>query len=334
MTKSNKLIYIYVLVDQDKFQRSKDIIKSAIYVGKGTGARMDAHIQEAKLALQDKSRLDTASNPEKVKQLVAMLEEGKQIKAYRISAGYSTDEDAFIAEALAITLINSSRSEDERLLNAVSGHGSTKITDMVEHFLFAGCTDVTLPETSDTSAIFVKVGGDGDFYKHEHEEEEKISGITKMSEGQVKKSKKRREEKLEIRRGWDPMEPWNNEEATERARRYWPFKEERVIEWINNPAKRPKFLFAGIKDGNKTVVRYIWEIDWSKNLEHYPGNRWGFPLKEEATPSAALKAVQEQYLGACLYNPVKEEDLKDKKKQITMKQALSAYAHGVRIIRI
>lgn len=94
----------------------------------------------------------------KVEELKELVINGRKIKAIRILAGYLSDEDAFRAEALAITLINSSRAVagTKLLLNAVNGHHAQRVSDMQEHFLYTQADDELLPAKPDEYAILVK----------------------------------------------------------------------------------------------------------------------------------------------------------------------------------
>lgn len=81
------------------------------------------------------------------------------------------------------------------------------------------------------------------------------------------------------RRGWDPNDPWDDGEARERARRYWPLGDKNVLGWFESPKSIPSVLLLGIPDKGKTVVRYAWEIDPEGRWEYYPEiTRWGVPL--------------------------------------------------------
>jgi hypothetical protein len=319
---TSKLIYVYVLVDDKEFEKhDRDVIKSALYVGKGTGARMDAHIKEATKALNDPALLRGVSNPSKVKALAARLEKGGQIKAFRISAGYSTDRDAYLAESLAITLINSSRNPENKLLNQVSGHNAVPIADMATHFLFAGSEDIYLTAKPLKYAVLVKATTDGvgtavfkTTKKLFHFKGQAILNVKVMKAAGPRKD----------RRGWDPMNPWTSLEAQERARQFWPIASEKVVDWLSNgSASRPDFLFAAVPDAGKTVVRYIWEIDWSRGIEFHPdGKQWGFYLTED--DNQALKKCKESYLGKVLHTVNKGQKT----------QALKNYSSGVRVIGI
>jgi hypothetical protein len=65
-----------------------------------------------------------------------------------------------------------------------------------------------------------------------------------------------------VRCGWDPLDPWTDLEARDRARRYWPIAAHRVASWIRDPATMQASLLLGIEEsGGRTVVRYAWSID-------------------------------------------------------------------------
>ena len=328
--KPPRLIYVYVLVDENEFKKNgRNVIKSALYVGKGIGARMHEHIREAKQALADSSNVVQRINQSKVQKLVEMLERGSQISAFRISAGYSSDKDAFLAESLAITLINSSRGDNNKLLNAVSGHNSVPIADMATHFLFAGSKVERLPAIANELAILVKTTDKESATDHFVPLKKKyiykgepVNGISVMTLGRTKKP----------RRAWNPINPWTDLEAIDRARHYWPFSIEKIMNWLSSRNERPRYLFAAVPDGMNSVVRYIWEIDWDSGVEFHPfqkdgkTGKWGFNLFEnqESPPSRNFDVCRKKYLGTVL-----KEDRKGKEVQV-----LSGYSMGTRLIGI
>ena len=86
-------------------------------------------------------------------------------------------------------------------------------------------------------------------------------------------------EEPEIRRGWDPQDPWDNVEARERGYRYWQLGSERVAGWLRDPTTAPSHLLLGIPLRGQTVVRYAWEIDLDGQWEYFPEwSLWGVPL--------------------------------------------------------
>jgi hypothetical protein len=249
------------------------------------------------------------------------------VKAFRISAGYSTDDDAYIAEALTITLINSTRAEGNKLLNAVRGHHSVDIADMATHFLFAGSEDMELPAKSVEKAVLVKTTEEESSTAHyEPSKRERwmykgnpVDGVVVMRAVREKRP----------RRAWDPMRPWDDQEAADRARHYWPFGKETIMGWLEGQ-DRPRYLFAAVPDGAKSVVRYIREIDWTKGLEFHPFEKggsvgkWGFSLLDGE--SKDLKACREKYLGKCL--------VENREGSARPTQVLNGYNKGVRVIGI
>ncbi len=321
--KKPKLIYVYALVDGERFKRYPDIVREALYIGKGTGSRMSEHMSEVLTHLDSDQGSEGAPPSRKIKALMDAVKSGRKIKAIRISAGYLTDEDAFRAEALAITMINAYRSSSKKelLLNAVNGHHAQRIADMKEHFLYAQSEDEFLPTKPDEYAILVKTSDHESSDQHwaplkksfTHKKE-LIPMVTAMSPRRGKKA----------RRAWDPLDPWSPEEAHDRAQRYWPFKTSTVVEWLAGEKNRPTWLFAGVPDGGDTVVRYAWRIDWGKNWQFFLMNsetgtgKWGIPVErpEELTLHPLLgRRLMEERTG-------KET------------QALAGYAHGVRVIGV
>lgn len=311
-------IYIYALIEKEKYFHNQDIVRDALYIGKGTSSRMSAHLNEVERCMKDKSKIADSSNPEKIQKIIEITKKGRVIIPIRISDDYLEDEDAFLAESMAISCINTSRESMgiPLLLNAVNGHHQKRIADMEEHFLYTQCEDVELPEVPEEYAILVKTT------------DQVINDVRwkKLKEPFISKDGKKIpkitiyspiSDKID-RRAWNPLDPWTPEEAHSRAYHYWYFKPERVIDWLNNSKDRPKYLFAGVPDGKDTVVRYVWEIDWNKNWERYDSGQWGIPVTD---PS---ELIQHELLGKRLML----------KKDGKLQQVLLGYAKGVRVIGI
>lgn len=329
-SKKIKLIYVYMLIDEAKFKAQKKEKKNqfgaAIYVGKGTGSRMHEHNQQVLRALDDEVKLGALRNTKKIEALMRNIREGKAVKAVRISAGYSSDRDAFRAERLAIDMINSFLKSQGRasLLNAISGHGAGAC-DIGEHFIMAACEEYVLdPKKSATQAILVKTAThdsiDGQFRtkKEPFTFKSKVIPSIALMGTEVRRRKERR--------AWDPLAPWNDEEAKARCCRYWPIAKDKVVGWLTDkPLDRPTVLLGGVPDGSETVVRFAWRIDYSaKNpsdpnrWEYYDwgkNSRWGIPIGERVKHPLLGKKLMEKRNG--------------KKVQV-----LLAFPHGVRVLGI
>lgn len=63
------------------------------------------------------------------------------------------------------------------------------------------------------------------------------------------------------RLGWNPDDLWDDDEARERGRRYWPIGRDTVRGWLEAPASAPRHLLLAVPSGAGTAVRYAWEID-------------------------------------------------------------------------
>jgi hypothetical protein len=318
-----KIIYVYVLVDRKSFTKSKDIVKHALYVGKGTGSRMSQHMNEVMKRLRGEAGSGDGANKKKIEELMKLAKAGREVQAIRISAGYLSDKDAFRAEALAITLINSARASSgaSLLLNAVNGHHAQHICDMQEHFLYTQADDELLPKKPSEHAILVKTTdkemSESQWRPLQRSFTHKGVVFPKITVCSQVRERARR-------RAWDPLDPWSPEEAHARAYHYWPFKTERIVSWLEDSVGRPKWLLAGVPDGNDTVVRYAWHIDWDKNWEFYPKEkgsltgRWGVPISD------ANAIVQHPLLGKRLV------ENRDSKRV----QVLKDHTSGVRVIGI
>jgi hypothetical protein len=90
-------------------------------------------------------------------------------------------------------------------------------------------------------------------------------------------------------RGWDPFDPWTDQEARERARRYWPIAAHRVRSWLAEPETSPRCLLLGIPEPDgRTVVRYAWQIDPQGSWEFYRLEAMGHTARQASPgPSTA-----------------------------------------------
>lgn len=100
-----------------------------------------------------------------------------------------------------------------------------------------------------------------------------------------------------LRRGWDPHQPWTDEEARERARHYWPIRAGNagILRAIAEDGRLQ--LALGISDPRtgETVVRYTWNVTVDKPWLDYGGTigfELGKPFDEKLHP----------FLGKCLIN--------------------------------
>ncbi len=139
--------YIYGLSDPDQATEPNDLISSLFYVGKGTGDRLHAHIASVLSALKNDVELGKLTNQEKVRRIIAGIEGGNVPRSVKISSGYESENDAYLAESFAIELINSvlvARGLPQ-LTNIAKGRGRA-IMDMEEHNRFVSAEELVLAE--------------------------------------------------------------------------------------------------------------------------------------------------------------------------------------------
>ena len=123
------------------------------------------------------------------------------------------------------------------------------------------------------------------------------------------------------RPGWNHDDPWDDDEARERGRRYWPIGRDTVRNWLEAPASAPRYLLLAIPSGAGTAVRYAWEIDPGDEWEYHVTDNgewygWGVPLgRRDHDYSLLGKVLVEQRNG----------------KEV---QVLQNYAGGWRILNV
>lgn len=279
--------YVYGIVDPEEVDLTQapskeEQLAAVIYVGKGTGNRMDQHLKDAEWLLEnDPESLSVAGR--KLQRLAELLKAENPPKAIKLMAGFEDEGDAYRAEAFAIEAVNAIRQAMRRplLTNAVKGHGIA-VEDLGSYMDRINVENIVLPMGSDELSILVKITNEdmSDWEKSESVDPSfDHSRVSSVALGRIVDMKDI--EQLEDRRGWDRHNPWSEEEAKKRAYRYWPIKPETVGSWIEDPANAPRYLMAGVDEAEGTVVRYVWEIDSEGKWEAYNsegGVRWGIPL--------------------------------------------------------
>jgi len=296
--------YVYGLTDHmEDGYAGVDLLSSVFYVGKGVAGRWDHHLDEVEKALERGLETSILTNQAKVQRIVDNIGLGGRPRSVKLASGLETEADAYIAEALAIELVNAVlvARNLEPLTNVVSGHGRS-VMDLEEHRYFVEARDLTLePVEHDGrdmvtgqdwqeiragdifSAIFVKMGT-RDFEARVHRATRHsphylgraAARVVVMDEGQVSG----------VRKGWNPNTPWTADEAHERAYRYWSLAKTRVEGWIYRSATAPSNLVGLVPDRSGSVARYVWPIDPGGVWERYPTvrNRWGIPVINKLHP--------------------------------------------------
>jgi hypothetical protein len=323
--KDDESYYIYGLVDPLALHQTGDQLLSIFYVGKGNRTRWAHHEAEERRALnREEVRLERRSS--KAERIRMILDRGQQVPAIRLSAGYLNEADAYRAEALAIDTVNATLAAAGRppLTNATPGHRAGFVW-LGEHFTFTETTEQDVDpaaapdEGQGVTEIFVK--GTSDSFTRPGQRRSTAAALpddVRDLTGRVVAIDSLGEDHPEAieSRGWDPFNPWTDQEARERARRYWPIAAYRVRSWLVEPGTLPACLLLGIPEpGGRTVVRYVWQIDPQGLWEFYvDSRRWGVPLGERVRDHPRL--------GSALY------ETKNGRRQ----QVLAGYAAGIRVL--
>lgn len=318
--------YIYGLVDPDVNVSANaalsERLAAVFYVGKGTGNRMDQHGFEAQKLIEDDlvDELDV-ERQRKLRRCVEILQSGGKVQTIKLMGGFEREEDAYRAESFAIEAVNAVRAETgrERLTNAVAGHGIS--TESLEtYFDRLHVEDVVTSLDAEYESILVKGTSEdmesGNYVAAPVSEFEGNANIPQDVRDAIAFMQQVDGAPI-LRRRWDRHQPWSDEEARERGRRYWPIDRARVFSWVRGESNPPKYLMLAIPEAQgRTVVRYVWEIDPSQKWEIYAGGRWGIPLGD---------AVED--------HPYINKSLRVESESGKTVQALLNYSSGIRIAR-
>lgn len=317
--------YLYGLVDPQALRETGDRLLSIFYVGKGTRARWQQHERDVLSDLRaEVERLERHSS--KAERIRKILERGEQVPALRLSAGYLDEQDAYYAESLAIDTIDAALTAAGRpgLSNATPGRHAGFVW-LREHFTYTEALAELLsgpapePTRSDepTSPSEILVKGTADELEMPAQ---RRADPSRLPRALVAHAARVQTVQFtgpgELRRGWDPLDPWTDAEARERGYRYWPIAEATVTRWLAGTEQPPGALLLGVPARNgETVVRYAWEVDPEGTWEYYLDlKRWGVPL--------GRRLLEHPRLGHALY-----EERNGRRVQV-----LFGFAGGIRVL--
>lgn len=274
--------YVYGLIDPAVRRQTKDDLLSVFYVGKGKNERWRDHERDELQSLRRELHLVTRGS--KAERIRKILDRGEEISAIRLSSGYKDSKDAEFAEALTIALLNTILKQAglDELTNGTRGNHAGFLP-LTRHFKFVSSDKLLIPPDGDEPVLLVK----GDT------RELPVGGQRVLGEGLPEELGPWRNQ-IKIlgygdpqdefpRPGWDPENPWDDGEARERGRRYWPIGRAKVRGWLKAPMSAPRHLLLAIPSRAGTAVRYAWEIDAGDEWEYYVNNDgewygWGVPL--------------------------------------------------------
>jgi hypothetical protein len=311
--------YVYGLVDPAVRRQTKDNLLSVFYVGKGKNERWRDHEQDE---LQDLRReLHLVTRGSKAERIRMILGRGEEIPAIRLSSGYKESKDAELAEALAIALLNTILKQAglDELTNGTRGNHAGFLP-LPRHFKFVNTDRLVIPPDAAELVLLVK-GDTHDLPAGGHRVlgEDLPEGLGQW-QNRIKILGHSDPQSTFVRPGWDPDNPWDDDEARERGRRYWPIGRETIRSWLEAPSSAPRHLLLAIPSRAGTAVRYAWEIDergdWEYHVADDHKHRWGIPLGKRDHDHPLLgKVLVEERNG----------------KQV---QVLRNYASGWRILNV
>lgn len=324
--------YIYGLVDPTELKEGvsasnySNVLASIFYVGKGSGYRMDSHLEQVQSEMELISS-ESGLLGRKARKILSLLENGIRPKSVKLVADLSDENEAYRVESFAIEAVNAMRGAFGRdpLTNAVKGHG-VAMEDMDNFMNRLEVEDLIVDFTADELSILVK-GTAEDLVSCEYIENPDGSVIDYIEFPLALKNKIAVMSEIEgsgvSRRGWDVTHPWTNDEARARASRFWPLGKDQVSSWLSDSAGAPRYLMLGIEEGKSTVVRFVFPILRDEKWEYYPGGqnelgtwkpRWGLPLGDPVVEHPYLNRV-----------------LKQRNTNGQTTQVLHGYAGGIRV---
>jgi hypothetical protein len=288
-----RVYYVYGLIDPQAMRDTHDELLSVFYVGKGRGSRAEDHENDVRRALTREAEL-LERHGSKAARIRKILERGDRVQALILASGFIDSQDAERAESLAIATVNAllAAAQRSQLTNASPGNFAGFL-HLSEHLTFVSCDPLVIdPEAGAHLAILVK-GTPEPLAAGGHREVQEDLGFDALAERIiVLRDALEPDDGAFTRRGWDPHDPWSDDEARERARRYWPLGREKVLAWLGDPDGMPRLLLLGIPHHGRTVVRYMWSIAPDGAWEYFPDtHRWGVPLGKRILKHSLLGKV-------------------------------------------
>lgn len=294
---------------------------SIFYVGKGTGKRWENHFKEAQRQFSQDENGEPPELSAKFRALREILQACESHHDFEnyvyIVKGGLPEKSALQLEALTIELLLSMGVE---LSNLVRGHHSADLlkpaaevrryygaepmfvdwirADSITDFLAGG------PRGEDTLFLAMKGSTEDMAYLEDVDWEDAVTGEADNIDGVHRVLARPDPEK--IRRGWNPEDPWTDEEARERARHYWTISAEklRTLQQIALDERLELVLLIRDPRAGQTAIRYHWQVEGEGEwLEYgtYEGETWrreqvGIPL------GAAFEEKEDALLGHIPYN--------------------------------
>lgn len=269
--------YVYALSSTPVDQSETFDPSSIFYVGKGTGKRWESHFTEAQQEIARLADETEQELPAKFAAIRGIIEEAEgnldfENYVYIVKGGLE-EKNAFLLEALTIELLAKA---GVALTNLVRGHHSAdllKPAGEVRRYygaeplavdrILAKDVGAFLPggERDDEILCIAVKGSIADMdlredvpWGEENDETRFAGGVAyTVSSTAVEGG----------RRGWDPDDPWTDEEARERARHYWNISPRNVelLQEISRDGRLELVLLIQDPRAGQSTIRYHWKID-------------------------------------------------------------------------
>lgn len=210
--------------------------------------------------------------------------------AQRWALGAAAKVEAFAIEAINALRLAHGR---EPLTNAVKGHG-VAIEPLAQYESRMHTERVEVSDRNGKGQLAILVSADlDDSGNAEYQVGDAADLPTELHNLAGRVNWMEWAADLPARRAWDVHMPWNNEEACERARRFWKLGANNVRAWIERPATAPTHLLLGVKESQRspTTIRYAWHIDPNGTWECYAGSTVGVPLGDADHEHSLLNTI-------------------------------------------
>lgn len=300
--------YVYGLVDPARRRTTTDDLLSVFYVGKGKNDRSGDHARDVPRKLNQMVEV-TELLGSKEETIMRILERGEDVPALKFASGIANEDDAYIVEQAVMTLMAEllRRSGQPPLGNTTPGHHQGIV--QTEATLAAERTEADAVPALNLQVTEVQVDpGELDIDQLSEAQRRELSSVLlvkgtraaldvpvhqKVPESRLPPALRRHAASITpiefgqgvdyTRPGWDPDDPWDANQAAERGQQYWSLGRDRVLSWFDGDTTRPTQLWLAIPTARgKSVVRYIWQIDYSKPWHYFvETDQWGLKLGKQ-----------------------------------------------------
>ena len=291
---TNDPFYVYLLLKQptDQIAPSRRFDpENVLYVGKGKGYRWRSHFTAALKAGATEATKRLGEKPAAIKDALGDDPSDERIERHAlIVAGGLTEAEAFRLEAIILGLVGGPAAT----ANLVGGHRADELlVPARDARVFFGAEDLAVdPWLVNGTGLLQrdlltsrKEGSVMFFVKGTGRELPEILWKRTKRTGRFPNSvvMVRTRDAKAVRRGWNPQDPWIDDEAWTRARRYWSGAPASVELWQQLIDRRGGYLALLVPDprDRRSVIRYVWKLDPHAPWEDYDDmKKFGFPSGE------------------------------------------------------